>query len=62
MSFFVTPNADGAFDFTTAGYTLFVLLFIGLLLLGSALFGSKKKMNIKQLTFSAMAIALGVIT
>ena len=62
MSFFVTPNADGAFDFTTAGYTVFVLLFIGLLLLGSAIFGSKKKLSVKQLVFSAMAIALAMIT
>lgn len=62
MSFFVTPNADGAFDFTTAGYTVFVLLFIGLLLVGSAIFGSKKKMSVKQLVFSAMAIALAMVT
>ena len=39
-----------------------MLLFIGLLLLGSAIFGSKKKLSVKQLVFSAKAIALAMIT
>lgn len=62
MSFFVTPNADGAFDLTAAGYTAFVLLFVLLLLIGSALFGGKKKISVRQLVFSAMAITLAMVT
>ena len=62
MSFFVTPNADGAFDLTVAGYTVFVLIFAALLLLGAAFFSSKKKISVKQLVFSSMAIALAVVT
>ena len=62
MSFFVTANADGAYDLTTAGYTALILVFIALLLVGAAVFGTKKKMSTKQLVFSAMAIALAVVT
>ena len=62
MSFFVTANADGAYDLTTAGYTALILVFIALLLAGAAVFGTKKKMSTKQLVFSAMAIALAVVT
>ena len=35
MSFFVTANADGAYDLTTAGYTALILVFIALLLAGA---------------------------
>ncbi len=38
MSFFVTANADGAYDLTTAGYTAPILVFIALLLAGAAVF------------------------
>ena len=62
MSFFVTANADGAYDLTTAGYTALILVFIALLLAGAAVFGTKKKMSTKQLVFSAMAIALAGVT
>lgn len=62
MSFFVTPNADGAFDLTVPGYTVFVLLFVALLLAGAAFFNSKKKISVKQLVFSSMAVALALVT
>jgi thiamine transporter len=66
MSFFVTPYVDEygdtTYNLTTGGYTALVILFILLLLAGSALFGSHKKMSIKQLVFSAMAIALAMVT
>lgn len=66
MNFFVTPSVDEygdtTYNLTAGGYTALILLFIALLLLGSALFGSKKKISIKQLVFSAMAIALAMVT
>jgi thiamine transporter len=66
MNFFVTPYVDEygdtTYNLTTGGYSALVILLIALLLLGAALFGSKKKMSIKQLVFSAMAIALATVT
>ncbi len=62
MNFFATQDSEGVYQLTTAGYTGFVVLFIALLLIGSAIFGTKKKMSIKQLAFSAMAIALAMVT
>lgn len=66
MSFFVTPYVDEygdtTYNLTTAGYTGLIILFIALLLLGAAIFGTKKKMSTKQLVFSAMAIALATVT
>lgn len=62
MYFFIVPNPDGAYDLTAAGYTALVLLFVSLLLLGAALFHSKKKVSVKQLVFSSMAIALSMVT
>lgn len=66
MSFFVTPYVDEygdtTYNLTAAGYTGLIILFIALLLLGAAIFGTKKKMSTKQLVFSAMAIALATVT
>ena len=65
MSFFATPVVDEwgtTYQLTTAGYTVLVIAMIALLLVGCAIFGSKKKFSAKQLTFSAMAIALAMVT
>ena len=66
MSFFVTSFVDDYGDTeympTTAGYTALVLLMVLLLGLGFAVFGGRKKMSAKQLAFSAIAIALAVVT
>ena len=66
MSFFVTPYVDEygdtTYNLTAAGYTGLVLLLIVLLLAGCAIFGGKKKMNARQLVFSAMAITLATVT
>lgn len=65
MSFFATPVVDEwgtTYQLTTAGYTVLVIAMIALLLIGCAIFGSKKKFSAKQLTFSAMAIALAMVT
>ena len=66
MNFFVTPYVDEygdtTYNLTGAGYTALILVFIALLVIGAAIFGTKKKMSAKQLVFSAMAIALATVT
>lgn len=62
MHIFIVPNQEGAYDLTTAGYSALVLLFVALLLLGAAFFHSKKKLSVRQLVFSSMAIALSMVT
>lgn len=68
MSLFVYPQENDwgeiTYQFTTAGYIALVAVMIGLLLLGAAIFGSKRKekMSAKQLAFSAVAIALAMVT
>ena len=65
MSIFAIPVTDEwgtSYQFTTAGYTVLVIAMIAALLIGCAIFGSKKKFSAKQLSFSAMAIALAMVT
>ncbi len=65
MSIFAIPVTDEygvTYQLTTAGYTVLVIAMIAALLVGCAIFGSKRKFSAKQLTFSAMAIALAMVT
>ena len=65
MSIFATPITDEcgtSYQLTPAGYTVLVIAMIAVLLIGCAIFGRKKKFSAKQLTFSAMAIALAMVT
>jgi thiamine transporter len=66
MSFFATPFVDEwgdtTYQLTTAGYTALVVIMLAILLIGCAIFGGKKKFSAKQLAFSAMAIALAMVT
>ena len=65
MSFFATPVTDEwgtSYQLTTAGYTVLVIVMLAIFLIGCAIFGSKKKFSAKQLSFSAMAIALAMVT
>jgi len=65
MSIFAIPVTDEwgtSYQLTTAGYTILVIAMVAALLIGCAIFGSKKKFSAKQLTFSAMAIALAMVT
>lgn len=65
MSIFAIPVTDEwgtTYQLTTAGYTSLVIAMIAALLIGCAIFGSKRKFSAKQLSFSAMAIALAMVT
>ena len=65
MSIFAIPVTDEwgtSYQLTTAGYTVLVIAMIAALLIGCAIFGSKRKFSAKQLTSSAMAIALAMVT
>ena len=65
MSIFAIPVTDEwgtSYQLTTTGYTSLVIAMIVALLIGCAIFGSKKNFSAKQLTFSAMAIALAMVT
>ena len=65
MSIFAIPVTDEygvTYQLTTAGYTVLVIAMIAALLVGCATFGSKRKFSAKQLTFSAMAISLAMVT
>ncbi len=65
MSIFAIPVTDEwgtSYQLTTAGYAVLVVAMIVALLIGCAIFGSKKKFSAKQLSFSAMAIALAMVT
>ncbi len=65
MSFFAKEIVDEwgtSYQLTTAGYTALVIAMLLVLLIGCAIFGSKKKFSAKQLVFSAMAIALALVT
>ena len=65
MSFFAIPVVDEwgtSYQLTTAGYTALVIAMLAILLIGCAIFGSKKQFSAKQLSISAMAIALATVT
>lgn len=64
MSFFAVPIVDEwgtSYQLTTAGYSVLVALMVVVLLVGCALFGGKKQMSAKQMSFAAMAIALAMV-
>lgn len=68
MSFFATEIIDGEggnyFELTGAGYGVLIAAMIVILLLGCVISnaGGKKKIGTKQLVFSAMAMALAMVT
>ena len=68
MSIFVNEVIDeewgNYFDLTGAGYTALVIIMILVLLIGCFISNpaGKKKFNVRQLVFSAMAMALAVVT
>lgn len=64
MSFFAKKVVDEwgtSYQLTTAGYTALIVATLVVLLIGCAIFGSKRKITAKQLSFSAMAIALAMV-
>ena len=68
MSYFATQILDeegniSSYALTGAGYGVLIAVMFAVLLLGCVISGSKeKKISTKQLVFSAMAMALGMVT
>lgn len=60
MTIFSSLNDDGTYSVSGAGLILIIAIMTGLLILGSAHF-TKKKLNAKQIAFSAMAITIAVL-
>ncbi len=50
------------YELKDAGYTALVVIAIVFLIIGVSIFGSKKKMSTKKMAFSAMAMALALLT
>ncbi len=65
MSFFFTPVVNDwgetVYQPTTAGFTALIVITVAIFLLGIAIFGRQRKSSARQLTFSALAIALAVV-
>jgi len=60
---FATLNEDGSYALTGAGYTLLVVILLAVFLLGVFIFGrNRRKSSARQMAFSAMAIALAMVT
>ncbi len=59
---FVTSNGDGSFSLAAGGYVVIALLMFAALIAVAALGNHRKKLNTKQLVFSAVAIALAFVT
>ena len=61
MSLLANVGADGTYSLTVWGYTALVIALIAILLLGNLLFGRKRAFSAREISFAAMAIALGTV-
>ena len=52
---------DGAWALTTPGYVLSIVIMLAVFVIGIGIIGKKAKMTTRELTFSAMAIALAFL-
>ena len=62
MEFFATLNEGGSYDLTFAGYIILAIVIVAVFLVGCLLLVPRQKMGARQVVFSAMAIALAVVT
>ena len=65
MNFFIIKNIDECqvtYQLTAAGYIALIAVFIVLFSIGCMIAEKDKKIGIKQIAFSAMAVALAVVT
>lgn len=61
MSVFFVLQEDGSYGLTAAGYALSVVILLVVLILGSSVLSRRHKMDIRQLAFSGMALALAFV-
>lgn len=62
LNVFVVPNGDGSYALSTGGYIAAAVVVFLILILASTLTQSKKRIDTRELTFAAVAIALTIIT
>ena len=62
MSMFAVLTEDGNYELTSAGLGLIVVIMLLVYLVGMFILFKGKRIGIRQLTFSAMAIALATVT
>lgn len=62
VSSLVTKSKDGAYNLTNVGYTVIIIGGILLFLIGNIIFNTEKRMSIKQIAVSGMAVALAFFT
>ena len=62
MAFFITKTSEGTYMPTVGGFSALVIIMFATLLLGNFIFNKGKALNAKQIAFSAMAVALAMVT
>lgn len=64
LNFFVTPNGDGSFALSTAGYVVTAIVVFALLIFISTMADRQQqhKIDAKRLSFASVAIALAIVT
>ncbi|SDX54005.1 energy-coupled thiamine transporter ThiT [Eubacterium barkeri] len=62
LNFFVVPNGDGSYALSIRGYMAAAIIVFLILILSSMLTDSKKRIDTRELTFAAVAIALTLVT
>ena len=65
MNFFILKNIDEykvTYQLTAAGYIALIAVFIVLFSIGCMIAEKDKKIGVRQIAFSAMAVALAVVT
>ncbi|MEG1432561.1 energy-coupled thiamine transporter ThiT [Eubacterium sp.] len=62
LNFFVVPNGDGSYALSIGGYMAAAIIVFLILILSSMLTDSKKRIDTRELTFAAVAIALTLVT
>ena len=62
MSFVSVLNEDGSYSLTAAGYVVIIVFILAVLLAGASVRRKGKELSVRQLVFSAMAVAMAMVT